>query len=150
MILPHMGRNYDGKYLAQWIQMQKPRLDRVDERSNQEIKPIYEVSGGIAMEGTAQTIQEQKMLIKEAQMQVDALRRLGNWQRGCLSIAVIGVILAVNGFYMNAGTLRGVFGIILAVLFSAMALVIWTGRKNGKKNVKKILEAAGQPISENL
>ena len=73
------------------------------------------------MSGDAQTIQEQNMLIKEAQMQMDALRRLGNWQRGCLSIAVIGVILAVNGFYMNAGTLRGVFGIILAVLFSAMA-----------------------------
>ena len=43
MILAHMGRNYDGKYLAQWIQMQKPRLDRVDERSNQEIKPIYDL-----------------------------------------------------------------------------------------------------------
>ena len=102
------------------------------------------------MRGEAQTIQEQNMLIKEAQMQMDALRRLGNWQRGCLSIAVIGVILAVNGFYMNAGTLRGVFGIILAVLFSAMAIVIWTGRKNGKENVKRILEAVHQPISGDL
>ena len=98
------------------------------------------------MSGDAQTIQEQNMLIKEAQMQMDALRRLGNWQRGCLSIAVIGVILAVNGFYMNAGTLRGVFGII----FSAMAIVIWTGRKNGKENVKRILEAVHQPISGDL
>ena len=33
------------------------------------------------MSGDAQTIQEQNMLIKEAQMQMDALRRLGNWQR---------------------------------------------------------------------
>ena len=115
------------------------------------MKTVYEMSGGIAMNsGAAQTIQDQNMLIREAQMQMDAIRRLGNWQRGCLSIAVIGVILAVNGFYMNAGTLRGVFGIILAVCFFAMALVIWTGRKNGKENVKKILEAAHQPISENL
>ena len=100
--------------------------------------------------GAAQTIQDQNMLIREAQMQMDALRRLGNWQRGCLSAGVIGVFLAVNGFYMNVGTLRGVFGIILAVLSFASAFVIWTGRQNGKKNVKKILEAAGQPISENL
>lgn len=115
------------------------------------MKTVYEMSGGIAMNsGAAQTIQDQNMLIREAQMQMDALRRLGNWQRGCLSAGVIGVFLVVNGFYMNVGTLRGVFGIILAVLSFASAVVIWIGRQNGKKNVKKILEAAGQPISENL
>lgn len=115
------------------------------------MKTVYEMSGGIAMNsGAAQTIQDQNMLIREAQMQMDALRRLGNWQRGCLSAGVIGVFLVVNGFYMNVGTLRGVFGIILAVLSFASAVVIWIGRQNGKKNVKKILEAAGQPISGNL
>ena len=112
------------------------------------MKTVYEMSGGIAMNsGAAQTIQDQNMLIREAQMQMDALRRLGNWQRGCLSAGVIGVFLVVNGFYMNVGTLRGVFGIILAVLSFASAVVIWIGRQNGKMNVKKILEAAGQPIS---
>ena len=115
------------------------------------MKTVYEMSGGIAMNsGAAQTIPDQNMLIREAQMQMDALRRLGNWQRGCLSAGVIGVFLVVNGFYMNVGTLRGVFGIILAVLSFASAVVIWIGRQNGKMNVKKILEAAGQPISENL
>lgn len=88
-------------------------------------------------------------LLREAQLQTRAIWNLGIWLRAAASLAVIGLILAWWGFGMNAGLIRGVFGIILALAGAAAALIIKTGRDRGRKNVEKILEAAEAARKQN-
>ena len=60
-------------------------------------------------------------LILEAKLQTDALQRLGVWLRAA----------------------AGILGVILTVVAGAAAFIIRQGRENGKKNVQRILKAAG-------
>ena len=82
-------------------------------------------------------------LILEAKLQTDALQRLGVWLRAAASLAVIGLLIAWWGFQMGAGLAAGILGVILTVLAGAAAFIIRQGRENGKKNVQRILKAAG-------
>lgn len=77
-------------------------------------------------------------------MQTKALQRIGVWRRMAWSVAVIGVLLTYTGFMPEISILRGVSGILMAVLGSGAAYVIGTGYKNGKKNVERMLEAVSQ------
>ncbi|CVI71477.1 MAG TPA: hypothetical protein IAC96_09740 [Candidatus Fimimorpha faecalis] len=82
-------------------------------------------------------------LILEAKLQTDALQRLGVWLRAAASLAVIGLLIAWWGFQMGAGLAAGILGVILTVVAGAAAFIIRQGRENGKKNVQRILKAAG-------
>ena len=82
-------------------------------------------------------------LILEAKLQTDALQRLGVWLRAAASLAVIGLLIAWWGFQMGAGLAAGILGIILTVVAGTVAFIIRQGRENGKKNVQRILKAAG-------
>ena len=82
-------------------------------------------------------------LILEAKLQTDALQRLGVWLRAAASLAVIGLLIAWWGFQMGAGLAAGILGVILTVVAWAAAFIIRQGRENGKKNVQRILKAAG-------
>ena len=81
--------------------------------------------------------------ILEAKLQTDALQRLGVWLRAAASLAVIGLLIAWWGFQMGAGLAAGILGVILTVVAGAAAFIIRQGRENGKKNVQRILKAAG-------
>ncbi len=80
-------------------------------------------------------------LIQEASMQARALKRISIWRRGALSLTGIGILLTYMGFVTEINILRGVFGIVLAVVGGGIALLIHIGYKNGKKNVEHILKA---------
>ncbi len=82
-------------------------------------------------------------LILEAKLQTDALQRLGVWLRAAASLAVIGLLIAWWGFQMGAGLAARILGVILTVVAGAAAFIIRQGRENGKKNVQRILKAAG-------
>lgn len=82
-------------------------------------------------------------LILEAKLQTDTLQRLGVWLRAAASLAVIGLLIAWWGFQMGAGLAAGILGVILTVVAGAAAFIIRQGRENGKKNVQRILKAAG-------
>lgn len=83
-----------------------------------------------------------EFLIREARMQTKALQRLGIWKRAALSIMVIGGIMAYTGFVLDLNIVRGVLGIVTALVFGTAALLISIGRRHGKKNVENILKAS--------
>jgi len=81
-------------------------------------------------------------LIQEAKMQTKALQRIGVWRRAAWSVMVVGILLAYTGFLPEIHILKGIFGIVTAILGGSAALLIHIGYQNGKKNVEHILEAA--------
>ena len=87
---------------------------------------------------------EKEMLVREAKMQTEALIRLGTWRRMALSFMALGILLAFWSFTAQVNILRGVFGIVVAVLAGGIAFLIHTGRNNGKKNVENILKAVSE------
>lgn len=97
--------------------------------------------------GTELSAARRNALLEEARLQMDALRRLGNWMRAAASLAVTGVLAAWWGLALGAGPARGVFGILLAAVAGPAAGIIWYGRNRGRRNVRHILAEAkaGQP-----
>lgn len=87
---------------------------------------------------------QREFLIREAKMQTEALQRIGVWRRLALSVMAIGGLVAYTGFVSEPNILRGVFGIGIAVISGVISFLIRVGKKNGKKNVEKILKAAEQ------
>ncbi|WP_428379113.1 hypothetical protein [Olsenella sp. Marseille-QA0557] len=84
-----------------------------------------------------------KDLVREAQLQTNAIQQLSAWLRLACSLLVIGIIVAYWGFSMGGGTGFGVLGIVLAVLGGIAALVLKIGTNNARRNVEAILDAAG-------
>ena len=84
---------------------------------------------------------QKEFLIREAKMQTEALQRIGVWRRLALSVMVIAGLAAYMGFTQDLNILRGVFGIVIAVVSGGAAFLIRTGEKNGKRNVERILKA---------
>lgn len=82
------------------------------------------------------------MLIQEAKLQTEALMRLAVWMRAALSLMALGVLMGVWGFAVEWNPVEGVCGILVAAVAGSAAFLIHTGRKNGKRNVEKILKAA--------
>lgn len=85
---------------------------------------------------------ERTMLIQEAKMQTEALMRLAIWRRAALSLMTLGILLSFWSFVIQIHILRGVFGIVCAAAAGGAAFLISVGRRNGKRNVEKILKAA--------
>jgi len=84
---------------------------------------------------------KKKMLMKEARMQTEALMRLAVWRRAALSLMALGVLLGYWSIAIHHNTVAGIIGVLAAMIAGGVAFLISVGRKNGKKNVEKILKA---------
>lgn len=86
---------------------------------------------------------QKRELLKEAEMQMQALRTIRKWLAMAIGLSTIGGAMAYWGF---AGAvphaLVGSLGIFLAVVSLLCALVINYGMRNGQRNVQKILTLA--------
>ena len=77
-------------------------------------------------------------LIREAKMQTDAIQRLNVWLR--LGYSLVG---------MQGGPGWGVpAGIVCLVVGTPLSIVLKVGTTNAKKNVERMLEAAGIDVEE--
>lgn len=74
-------------------------------------------------------------------MQTRAIMRLETYKRLMYSGIAIGALLIGYGFFAGGGTTMGVIGIVLAVICTPLAIVLYIGIRNGKRNVDKILDA---------
>lgn len=85
---------------------------------------------------------EKKKLSIEAQMQITALKRINLWKNIAILVSSLGVAASYAGM---AGTSRnlflGIFGVIIIIAGSGCALILNLGIKNGRRNVKKMLDA---------
>lgn len=82
------------------------------------------------------------MLIQEARMQTEALMRLAVWRRAALSLTALGVLLGFWSFFVEWNLPGGICGVLTAAVSGCAAFLISVGRRNGKRNVEKILKAA--------
>lgn len=86
---------------------------------------------------------KKKELLREAELQLNALRTIRRWLAIAIGLSTMGGAVAYWGF---AGAVQhavaGSLGILLAVVSLLCALVINYGMRNGQRNVKKILELA--------
>lgn len=86
-------------------------------------------------------------LIREAKMQTDAIQRLNVWLRLGYSLVAIGFLVGMWG--MQGGPGWGVpAGIVCLVVGTPLSIVLKVGTTNAKKNVERILEAAGIDVEE--
>ena len=84
---------------------------------------------------------ERRSLSKEAEMQMKALKKIGQWRILALAVSTLGVAMAYAGLAgMVPSAFLGVSGIVLTVLAAAAALVFNLGLKNGRRNVEKMLQ----------
>ena len=84
---------------------------------------------------------EKKKLSIEAEMQINALKKINWWKTVALAFSTIGVTLAYVGMSGESHNLfLGVPGIILIVAGIVSAIVLNLGLKNGRRNVEKILD----------
>lgn len=86
-----------------------------------------------------------EVLVKEAQMQEAALKRLGRYATICLAFSSIGVLViyfAVSAANTNIWLI--ILGVIIVLLGAAGAITIGLGIRNGRNNVRKILRAIEQ------
>lgn len=74
-------------------------------------------------------------------MQTEALMRLAVWMRAALSLMALGILMGVWSFAIEWNPVVGVCGILVAAVAGCAAFLISVGRKNGKRNVEKILNA---------
>ena len=84
---------------------------------------------------------ERRNLSKEAEMQMKALKKIGQWRILAQAVSTLGVAMAYAGLAgMVPSVFLGVSGIVLTVLAAAAALVFNLGLKNGRRNVEKMLQ----------
>ena len=86
-------------------------------------------------------------LIKEAKLQTDAIQRLNVWLRLGYSLVAVGFLVGMWG--MQGGPSWGVpLGVVCLVIGVPMAIVLKVGTTNAKKNVERMLAAAGVDVDE--
>lgn len=85
---------------------------------------------------------DKRKLSKEAEMQIEALKKINRWKLIAIAVSTLGVAAAYAGL---AGIVQslflGVLGVGITVVAAAAALVFNLGLKNGRRNVEKILNA---------
>lgn len=87
--------------------------------------------------------EKKKALIKEAQMQSEALTRIAHWRTAAMFLAALGVVFAWLGFSRSSvHVIAGVLGVLMTVISFLLAVVFNIGIRNGNRNVQKILDAA--------
>ncbi len=82
-------------------------------------------------------------LLEEAQLQKNALKRLGGWQRNAMLASTCGAALAWWGLSGNGVQLVcGAAGVLAALLGILCAAILGLGIRNGNRNVERLLRAA--------
>ena len=81
-------------------------------------------------------------LIREAKMQTDAIQRLNVWLRLGYSLVAIGFLVGMWGMQSGPG-----WGVPAG---TPLSIVLKVGTTNAKKNVERMLEAAGIDVEELL
>ncbi|MCI7099581.1 MAG: hypothetical protein MR966_11925 [Lachnospiraceae bacterium] len=83
---------------------------------------------------------EKSNLSREAQMQMNALKKISRWRNIAIALSTLGAALIYAGF---AGTDRNLFlgipGIIVILLSAVSAIILNLGIKNGRRNVEKMI-----------
>lgn len=86
-------------------------------------------------------------LIAEAKLQTEAIQRLSIWLRLGYSLVAVGFILGLWG--MQNDVLPGIIGgVVCLVVGAPLAIVLRVGTGRARKNVERILEAAGVDLEE--
>ncbi len=80
-------------------------------------------------------------LLREAELQTQAIMRLETWKRLAYSGLAVGAILVGWGFYGAGDRRAGVAGIALLVLSVPASVVLHLGIRNAKRNVDRMIEA---------
>lgn len=86
-------------------------------------------------------------LVREAQAQTRAIQRLSVWLRAGYSLVAIGFILGLWG-YQQGSTPAIVGGVACLVIGVPVAAVLKVGTTRARKNVERILVAAGVDVEE--
>lgn len=89
------------------------------------------------------TASERESLVREAKLQTDAIQRLEVWKRLAYSLLAVGFLLGYWGFENGGPAWSGPVGIAVAAVSAIASFVLWLGTGNAKRNVRRILEAAG-------
>ena len=86
-------------------------------------------------------VNEKNNIIREAQQQTAALKKISRWKMIAMAVSTLGVALAYAGF---AGSIQspplGVLGVAVTVIAAGAALIFNLGLKNGRRNVTKMLK----------
>lgn len=85
---------------------------------------------------------KKETLLQEAQMQTKALATIRKWFLVAMGVSAISMAITYYGF---AGStphpVVGVLGIVFTVIATMIAAIINYAIRNGRRNVKKILDA---------
>lgn len=83
---------------------------------------------------------EKNRLTKEAQMQINALKKINIWRFSAVALSTIGAALIYAGMAgTDQNSFLGILGIILMVISISGVVVFNLGLKNGRRNVEKII-----------
>lgn len=83
---------------------------------------------------------EKKRMMKEAEMQIKALKKINKWKLYAIAFSTVGVALTYAGMAGNSRHLcLGILGIILIIAGITAAFLLNLGLRNGRRNVEKIL-----------
>ena len=86
-------------------------------------------------------------LVREAKLQTDAIQRLNVWLRLGYSLVAVGFLVSMWG--AQGGPSWGVpLGIACLVIGVPMSIILKVGTNNAKKNVERMLAAAGVDVDE--
>ena len=84
---------------------------------------------------------DKRNLKKEAEMQIEALKKINRWKIIAMAISTLGAAAAYAGLDgIVQSPFLGISGVAVTVAAAAAALVINLGLKNGRRNVEKMLD----------
>lgn len=88
---------------------------------------------------------EKESLVKEAGMQLKALKKINVWKKLAIAVSTLGVAAAYAGLAGTSTSLfLGIPGIFLTVIGILAAAVLNLGLKNGRRNVEKIINVIAE------
>lgn len=83
---------------------------------------------------------EKRSLSIEAEMQINALKKISIWRTIAVVFFTIGVAVTYAGMAVgDRPMILGILGIILIIVSAGCAILLNLGLRNGRKNVEKIL-----------
>lgn len=83
---------------------------------------------------------EKRSLSIEAEMQINALKKISIWRTIAVVFSTIGVAVTYAGMAVgDRPMILGILGIILIIVSAGCAILLNLGLRNGRKNVEKIL-----------
>lgn len=83
---------------------------------------------------------EKDRLKKEAEMQINALKKINAWKKLAIAVSTFGVAAAYAGIHGTEHSLfLGISGILLIIAGFLAASVMNLGIKNGRRNVEKMI-----------